>query len=151
MVDPFSNKNVLLARVGIKDDTSRRKFKDTKLSEFFGVKGGGPSKFVDSLKETDIVGFHPSILRKLSPRDASWTSATPNLQRSHSENEDSSSNVCYAEDESNCVESTEYNVLILVCGVMLTLGLLRKIEKRFLMKENEAFAGDVDTFKSNEM
>lgn len=134
MVDPFSNKNVLLARVGIKDDTSHHKFKDTKLSEFFGVKGGGPSKFVNSLKETDIVGFDPSILRKLSPRDASSTSAMPNLQRSHSENEHSPSIVCYAKDESNCVESTEHNVFIFVCGLMVTLGLLREFEKRFVMK-----------------
>ena len=44
MVSPFEKKNILLARVGIKDDTSRSKFRDTLLSDFFGKKGGISSK-----------------------------------------------------------------------------------------------------------
>merc|ERR1711935_256750 len=43
MVSPFDNKRVLMARVGIKDDTSQSKFKDTKVSDFFGIKGGEKS------------------------------------------------------------------------------------------------------------
>jgi len=40
MVSPFVNKNILGASVGIKEDTSDRKFKDVKLAEFFGIRIG---------------------------------------------------------------------------------------------------------------
>ena len=43
MVKPFEDKITLAANIGIKEDTSKRKFKDVLLSEFFGVKGGGIS------------------------------------------------------------------------------------------------------------
>ncbi len=39
MVSPFTNKQVLGAQIGAKDDTSSRKFNDITLSEFFGPKG----------------------------------------------------------------------------------------------------------------
>jgi hypothetical protein len=40
MVAPFADKNVLSANIGIKEDTSVRKFNDVPLRDFFGVKGG---------------------------------------------------------------------------------------------------------------
>jgi hypothetical protein len=40
MVKPFEDKGALAANIGTKEDTSRRKFKDIRLSEFFGEKGG---------------------------------------------------------------------------------------------------------------
>jgi len=40
MVAPFASKQALGAHVGIKEDTSARKFKDVKIAEFFGPKKG---------------------------------------------------------------------------------------------------------------
>merc|ERR1719162_1872145 len=54
MVSPFEKKHVLMARVGTKDDTSRRKFKDTKLTDFFGIKGGGKSSR-NVVEQTDTI------------------------------------------------------------------------------------------------
>jgi hypothetical protein len=41
MVEPFKDKMTLAANIGTKEDTSKRKFKDIRLREFFGIKGGG--------------------------------------------------------------------------------------------------------------
>jgi len=55
MVSPFDNKRVLMARVGIKDDMSIRKFKDTKLTEFFGIKGGESKYAKDKSEHIDTI------------------------------------------------------------------------------------------------
>ena len=69
MVSPFDNKHVLMARVGIKDDTCQSKFKTTKLTEFFGIKGEGKSSR-DKIEQTDtIVDILPENLIKL-PRNS---------------------------------------------------------------------------------
>lgn len=65
MINPFIKKNLLLARVGIKDDTSHRKFKDTRLAEFFGIKGG--VKYNDNVlqRRGKMMEISPDNLRKL--------------------------------------------------------------------------------------
>ena len=57
MVRPFEDKITLAANIGIKEDTSKRKFKDVLLSEFFGEKGGGVSNanVVNTKSETTLM------------------------------------------------------------------------------------------------
>lgn len=70
MVAPFSNKNLLMARVGIKDDTSRRKFKDTKLTDFFGIKGGESKSNRNGFEQKEMMTeISPKSLLKL-PRSS---------------------------------------------------------------------------------
>ena len=65
MIDPFINKHLLLARVGIKDDTSHRKFSDTRLVEFFGKKGGVKSYGKALQRNETMMEITSESLRKL--------------------------------------------------------------------------------------
>lgn len=75
MVSPFDNRQVLMARVGIKDDTSRSKFKNTKLTDFFGIKGGAKLSRNDVLDQFEtMVEVSPESLIKLPRRSRDATS-----------------------------------------------------------------------------
>jgi hypothetical protein len=67
MVLPFTNKQVLGAQIGAKDDTSTRKFNDIKLSEFFGRKAvaRGSSK---KTRETQPPASQPTEILKIETR-----------------------------------------------------------------------------------
>jgi hypothetical protein len=64
MVAPFASKQVLGAQIGIKEDTSARKFKDVKLSEFFGPKKGGSKQARPNTSEVRIGETAVSINRE---------------------------------------------------------------------------------------
>jgi len=75
MVSPFDNRQVLMARVGIKDDTSRSKFKNTKLTDFFGIKGGAKISRNDVRDQFEtMVEVSPESLIKLPRRSRDATS-----------------------------------------------------------------------------
>lgn len=71
-----SEKKMLGASVGIKDDTSKHKFKDTKLSHFFGAKGGTSEAQVTNEmmkpKNTVINDSTNSLLDVSSSISSSW-------------------------------------------------------------------------------
>ena len=129
MVAPFADKRVLMARVGIKDDTSRQKFKNTKLSDFFGTKGGRPS--ADIPEQTDpIVEISRDSYLKL-PHLARDEDATN--ENESKPPEESSINVCSAQD-SDC-ESNIFSVsgfYVCICGFVVAFFATRKLENQLL-------------------
>ena len=136
MVSPFDNKQVLLARVGIKDDTCRRKFKDTKLTEFFGIKGGGKSStaMTDRLEQKEtVLEASPESLLKLPhrPRDLSATPVKASKQRT-SPVKEHSIDVCSAEQDDSIVKPYENGFYFLISGLFVALLLVTKFEKQFL-------------------
>lgn len=125
MVSPFDKKNILLARVGTKDDTSRSKFKDTKLSDFFGPKGGKTSS-----------GKHPKdrIVDKVStenllklPRD----SVSRNKSKSQHAIQQSKAETCSTKGN-GAVNLLDNGVFIIAAIVFATLMLSKKLEKLYL-------------------
>ena len=136
MVLPFDNKSVLMARVGIKDDTSRDKFRDTKLTEFFGIKGGEKNSIELGEKTDVIVEISPGSLLKLprNTRDAaSWNQKTS--QRSMNPPEQSAvGNICSAEEGDSPAKLSDNGFFILICCSVVALLFSKNIEKRILFR-----------------
>jgi hypothetical protein len=132
MVSPFENKNILMARVGIKDDFSLSKFKNTKLTEFFGAKGGGGSS-VDTLKQKDtIVDISPESLLNLP----SYTRSIGSKNQKGSEPstrsaEEATTNTCSAKEDGSLSKLLNNGFYILICGLIVALFLSNKFEKLF--------------------
>jgi len=135
MVSPFDNKHVLMARVGIKDDTSRRKFKDTKLSEFFGIKGGGKSSR-NVFEQTDtIVEASLESLFKLPDHTRAAASRDPKApQRSMRSPEESTIDICSTKDDDSLVKLSDNGLYILTCGLVVVLLLSKKFETFIFLK-----------------
>ena len=133
MVAPFLNKNVLMARVGIKDDTSYRKFEDTKLSEFFGIRRGRkPLKKAMTKQAYPVVEVSPENLLTL-PQRARPASATGSIkpQREIAPAKESTSKTCVVEEDDNLIEFSMNSCYILLFGLVVALQVTKKCEKLF--------------------
>mmetsp|Transcript_5226 Transcript_5226/g.10881 ORF Transcript_5226/g.10881 Transcript_5226/m.10881 type:complete len:414 (+) Transcript_5226:1-1242(+) len=138
MVAPFLNKNVLMARVGIKDDTSYRKFEDTKLSEFFGIRRGRkPLKKAMTKQAYPVVEVSPENLLTL-PQRARPASATGSIkpQREIAPAKESTSKTCVVEEDDNLIEFSMNSCYILLFGFVVALQVTKKCEKLFFSWNN---------------
>ena len=125
MVSPFDKKNILLARVGTKDDTSRSKFKNTKLSDFFGPKDGKSSSGKEP-KDTIVDTVSTENLLKL-PRD----SISRIKSTSQHTIEQSKAETCLTKGN-GAVNLLENGVFVIAAIVFATLMLSKKLEKLYL-------------------
>ena len=126
MVSPFANKRILMARVGIKDDTSHNTFKTTKLSDFFGTKGGAkPSRGKSEPRET-IVGVSTETLLKLPSLNQDTTS----IDEEHP-NQSLASDTCSSKSN-GALNDLDNGVYAFICCLVAILVLSKKLEKRFL-------------------
>ena len=126
MVSPFANQRILMARVGIKDDTSHSTFKNTKLSDFFGTKGGAKSSRGKPKPKETIVGVSTENLLKLRSLDLDITSS----DEEHSTQSLVSDNCSTKSNSMNLLDNGFY-AFICCFGAMLVLS--KKLEKRFLI------------------
>lgn len=131
MVAPFANIDVLYSNVGIKDDTSHRKFKDTKLAEFFGVKGGRKptTRSTNRFKDADVfVEASPQSLLTL-PQNIKDT--TSHIHEATEQNR--APNVCSANGDDGMVKY-ENSVFFLVPVLLLPLMAVRRLEQVLLKR-----------------
>jgi len=137
MVSPFDNKSVLMARVGIKDDTSRDKFKDIKLTEFFGIKGG--EKISSELRERidTIAEISPESLLKLPryTRDAASRNQKASQRSMNPPEESAVGNICSAEEGDSPTKLSDNGLFILICCSVVALLVSKNIEKRILFRK----------------
>lgn len=139
MVNPFASKNVLAANIGAKDDTSQRKFKDIRLSEFFGPKGG--AKRVKSTTKSGTLGHQlaekvhvkfagdarPDLARQRLPRELKRSNIFP--QRPETRNEqptmDAQVSVLAPKDDATFA----YLVMLLLFAVVIASAAEKGISK----------------------
>jgi glycosylphosphatidylinositol transamidase (GPIT) subunit GPI8 len=136
MVSPFDNKSVLMAHVGIKDDTSRHKFKDTKLTEFFGIKGGEKNSS-ELLDQTDtIVEISPESLLKLPryTRDAASRNQKASRRSMNSPEESTVGTVCSAKKGDSLAKLSDIGLFIFICCLVVTLVFSKRIEEIILFR-----------------
>mmetsp|Transcript_24748 Transcript_24748/g.54322 ORF Transcript_24748/g.54322 Transcript_24748/m.54322 type:complete len:446 (+) Transcript_24748:271-1608(+) len=151
MVSPFDNRSILMSRVGIKEGSgtstdsqsqgmsTSTTFKDTKLSEFFGIKGGRKSPTTATATANSgrfqEIDTSPESLLKLPP------------QQQHLRDEETSTffecttneHVCSAgEDNDSQMKLSGNGFHFFTSGGLLvllaTLVVARKVEKLFLEK-----------------
>ncbi len=115
-----------MARVGTKDDTSHSTFKNTKLSDFFGTKGGAKSPRGKSEPKETIVGVSTDTLLKLPTLDQDTTSR---------DEEDSTqflaTDTCSNKSD-GVLNVLDYSFYAFICCLVPVLVLSKKLEKRFL-------------------
>jgi len=132
-----SEKKILGASVGLKDDTSHRKFKDTKLSYFFGTKRGR-SKDTTSERFTpkDMVMHDPleSLLKLpsfgissswLFPQDLFTNTFEESLRKTSSTSKKEQT------DNDSLVKLSGNDVYYLITALLMTLLLAKKFEKKY--------------------
>mmetsp|Transcript_29674 Transcript_29674/g.69839 ORF Transcript_29674/g.69839 Transcript_29674/m.69839 type:complete len:401 (+) Transcript_29674:285-1487(+) len=132
MVSPFANRNVLLANVGIKDDMSDRKFKDTKLAEFFGVKGGRKRIAKNKDRSKNSYAFVETSSRSLHKLPQIFQEATSTVQDASKQNR--TTNVCSVGEYDEIVEPSGKILYFLLPGLLLSLMFVRKMEKTLFEK-----------------
>jgi hypothetical protein len=143
-----SEKKILGSVVGLKDDTSHRKFNDTKLSYFFGTKGGRlkdgvtkrksprntvmdvPSESLRKLPSTDI------SLSWLFPRDSSASPTDEALQQdqrisSLEKEQEHGKHSTDDGDDDSLVKLSENEFYYIITGFIFILLLATKLEKEY--------------------
>ena len=132
-----SEKRILGASVGIKDDTSHRKFKDTKISYFFGTKRG-KSKGMTTERFTpkDMVMDPSESLFKLpsSGISSSWLFPQDLFTNTFEESLRNTSLTSKKEqaDNDSLVKLSENDVYYLITALLMALLLAKKFEKKYL-------------------
>ena len=119
-----------MARVGIKDDTSHSKFKDTKVSDFFGIKGGEDSSREKPEQKDTIVDISTESLLKLPPynRDAE----SRNDKASQSAIKPSAIDTCTTTVKGNDVKNRSSNGFYMcICCLLAMLVLSKKVENLY--------------------
>jgi hypothetical protein len=146
-----SEKKILGSVVGLKDDTSHRKFNDTKLSYFFGTKGGrskdgvteriSPINTVMDISSESLLKL-PSTdisLSWLFPRDSSASPIEESLQQEqtisslekehehgkHFTDDDD-------DDDDSLLKLSENEFYYIITGFIFILLLATKLEKRII-------------------
>ena len=115
-----------MARVGIKDDTSRNTFKNTKLSDFFGTKGGAKSSRGKPEPRETIVGVSTENLLKLPSLNQDATS----VDKQHP-TQSLASDTCSTKSD-GILNGLDNGLYAFVCCLVVILVLSKKLEKRFL-------------------
>ncbi|VEU37417.1 unnamed protein product [Pseudo-nitzschia multistriata] len=122
MVAPFDKRSILMARVGI---TNQSKFKSIKVSEFFGIKGVIDDGVVDDAGT--FVEIAPEALLKLPQNVRDFT-----LAQSSPVAKGVTANVCFTEEKDDPLQLTGGGVCLFFCVVLLTLVLVQKLEKHLM-------------------
>jgi hypothetical protein len=144
-----SEKKILGSVVGLKDDTSHRKFNDTKLSYFFGTKGGKSKVGVtERITPINTVMEVPSeSLLKLTSTDISFSwlfprdsSASPIIDKSSQQEQTTSSlekehehgnHFTDDDDDDSLVKLSENEFYYIITGFIFILLLATKLEKKY--------------------
>ena len=143
MVLPFTKRQVLGASVGIKEDTSNRKFKDIKLAEFFGIKGGrSATAMTERVMQDHVVEGPTENLLKLSRTGISSNWLLPRGSPTAPVAEESFKTTTTATDRMEDMHSTQNNDILLklsgyefyflISCFFVALLSAKKIEKAYL-------------------
>jgi glycosylphosphatidylinositol transamidase (GPIT) subunit GPI8 len=143
MVAPFAgNKNALGANVGIKEDTSQRKFKDIKVEEFFGERSMKQKMKKNGQQQQPTIVNINSIeeIASLPSSSPLWdTTTSRNLQYTNFDNNRSSfesSSSTPPDDSSALRQSSSTSPCFGGIGLLLLIVILTTIfEKHFLKKK----------------
>ena len=143
-----SEKKILGSVVGLKDDTSHRKFNDTKLSYFFATKGGRLKDGVTERKSpiNTVMDVPSESLRKLPstgislswlfPRDSSASPTDEALQQdqrisSLEKEQEHGKHSTDDGDDDSLVKLSENEFYYIITGFIFILLLATKLEKEY--------------------
>ena len=145
MVSPFANKNVLGASVGIKEDTSDRKFKDVKLAEFFGIRRGrSAAAKTERLKQKDntaeVTSENLLHLSKtgissnwLFPRESAATPFTAESPKLSAPEEDITKDIYSIQNYGRASKLCRSGFYFIITCLFVALILAKQIEKTYFI------------------
>jgi hypothetical protein len=145
MVAPFAgNKNALGANVGIKEDTSQRKFKDIKVEEFFGERSMKQKMKKNGQQQQPTIVNIKSIEEITSLPSASplWdTTTSRNLQYTNFDNNRSSF------ESSALRQSSSTSTCFGGIGLLLLIVILTTIFEKHFLKKKKIFSSGLNRLK----